>query len=172
MEARMLWDFEAPIFCRQSAHRFRWRQPYSPAALYPQGRFLIVISVRGWVDTRAGRIISIEKIQWPHRESYPQHSGLYHNASTNHAIACPLDSKAVGFFYMCKYIAASDWITETIAEMSTATSPICWSQWPRGRRHELSSLSRTLGSWVRIPLKVWMSVFYAFILCLCCTACR
>jgi hypothetical protein len=36
-------------------------------------------------------------------------------------------------------------------------------QWPRGLWHELSSLPRTLGSWVRIPLKAWMSV--AFILC-------
>jgi hypothetical protein len=35
---------------------------------------------------------------------------------------------------------------------------LCRSQWPRGLRHELSSLTRTLGSWVRIPLKVWMSV--------------
>jgi hypothetical protein len=25
------------------------------------------------------------------------------------------------------------------------------SQWPRGLRHELSSLALTLGSWVRIP---------------------
>jgi hypothetical protein len=33
----------------------------------------------------------------------------------------------------------------------------CWSQWPRGRRHELSSLPWTLGSWVRIPLEAWMS---------------
>jgi hypothetical protein len=32
------------------------------------------------------------------------------------------------------------------------------SQWPRGLRHEPSSLARTLGSWVRIPLEVWMSV--------------
>jgi hypothetical protein len=39
------------------------------------------------------------------------------------------------------------------------------SQWPRGLRHELSSLARILGSWVRIPLKAWMS---AFILYLCC----
>jgi hypothetical protein len=38
------------------------------------------------------------------------------------------------------------------------------SQWPRGLRHEISSLARTLGSWVRIPLETWMS---AFILCLC-----
>jgi hypothetical protein len=29
---------------------------------------------------------------------------------------------------------------------------------PRGLRHELSSLARTLGSWVRIPLEAWMSV--------------
>jgi hypothetical protein len=32
------------------------------------------------------------------------------------------------------------------------------SQWPRSLRHELSSLSRTLGSWFRIPLNAWMSV--------------
>jgi hypothetical protein len=32
------------------------------------------------------------------------------------------------------------------------------SQWPSGRSYELSSLARTLGSWVRIPLKVWMYV--------------
>jgi hypothetical protein len=32
------------------------------------------------------------------------------------------------------------------------------SQWPRGLRHELSSPAQTLGSWVRIPLEVWMSV--------------
>jgi hypothetical protein len=35
---------------------------------------------------------------------------------------------------------------------------LCWSQWPRGLRNEMSSLPRTLGSWVRIPLEAWMSV--------------
>jgi hypothetical protein len=44
------------------------------------------------------------------------------------------------------------------------------SQWARGLRHEPSSLPRTLRSWVRIPLKAWMSVC-AFILCLCCPVC-
>jgi hypothetical protein len=40
------------------------------------------------------------------------------------------------------------------------------SQWPRGLRHELFSLVRTLGSWVRILLKAWMSVcvHYLFVL--------
>jgi hypothetical protein len=33
------------------------------------------------------------------------------------------------------------------------------SQWLRDLRQELSSLARTLGSWVRIPLEAWMSVF-------------
>jgi hypothetical protein len=32
------------------------------------------------------------------------------------------------------------------------------SWWPRGIRHELFSPAQTLGSWVRILLKAWMSV--------------
>jgi hypothetical protein len=46
-----------------------------------------------------------------------------------------------------------------------------WSRWPRDLRHELFSLARTLGSWVRNLLKSWMSVC-AFILCLCFSVCR
>jgi hypothetical protein len=34
----------------------------------------------------------------------------------------------------------------------------CRSQWPRGLRHELSPLTRTLGLWFRIQLNAWMSV--------------
>jgi hypothetical protein len=54
--------------------------------------------------------------------------------------------------------------------------PLCYIvgyriQFPRGLRHELSSLARTLGSWARIPLKAWMSVFCEFILCFCCSLC-
>jgi hypothetical protein len=46
--------------------------------------------------------------------------------------------------------------------------PKCRSQWPRGLRHEPSSSTQTLGSWVRIPLEPWMSVYvYSVCLVLC-----
>jgi hypothetical protein len=43
-------------------------------------------------------------------------------------------------------------------------------QWPRCLRHELSSLARTLGSGLRIPLKAWMSVLVC-LFCVCVVLC-
>jgi hypothetical protein len=34
----------------------------------------------------------------------------------------------------------------------------CRTQWPRGLRHELSSPTETLLSWVRAPFETWVSV--------------
>jgi hypothetical protein len=47
----------------------------------------------------------------------------------------------------------------------------CRSQQPRGLRHELSSLTRALGSWVQIPLKAWMFVVCMRLFCVCVVLC-
>jgi hypothetical protein len=50
-----LWDVEDPTFCLNNRLTDCGKicQPYAPAALYLPGRFLVLISVRGWVDRRA-----------------------------------------------------------------------------------------------------------------------
>jgi hypothetical protein len=56
------------------------------------GRFLVLFCDRVLVDPRAlRRVESLGqlKTQWPHRESNPRPSGLYHSVSTNYATACP-----------------------------------------------------------------------------------
>jgi hypothetical protein len=44
---------EDPTLTRQSAHRWRGCPPDTPATLHSQKYFLVPISVRGWVNTRA-----------------------------------------------------------------------------------------------------------------------
>jgi hypothetical protein len=55
------------------------------------------------------------------------------------------------------------------AQLHQVITYICRSRRWRGLRHEPSSPTRTLGSWVRISLEARMSVCSV---CLCCPACR
>jgi hypothetical protein len=45
------------------------------------------------------------------------------------------------------------------------------SQYPRRLRHELSSLARTMGSWVQIPLRAWMFGVCIRLFCACAVLC-
>jgi hypothetical protein len=76
----MAVKLSASTSSRQSVHRWRWScQLYAPTALYPPCWFMVLISVRGWVDCTP--VVRLEgwghlKTQWSHRESYPRHSSL------------------------------------------------------------------------------------------------
>jgi hypothetical protein len=58
------------------------------------------------------------------------------------------------------------WLDERV--LGVTINSLCRSQWPCGLRYELSSLARTLGSWVRIPLKASVSVC---VYCVCDVLC-
>jgi hypothetical protein len=47
---------------------------------------------------------------------------------------------------------------------------LCRSKRPRRLPHEQSSPAQTLGSWVRVSLKVWMSMCVYFV-CVCVVLC-
>jgi hypothetical protein len=57
----------------------------------PPGKFLVLISIRGWVHPRTiVRLEELGNLKNPsHRESKPRSSELYDSASTNYATACP-----------------------------------------------------------------------------------
>jgi hypothetical protein len=65
---------------------------------------------------------------------------------------CVLHAPLTSFFLTCSFYLI------TLSEEYG-----CRSQCPRGLRHEKSSLAGTLGSWVRIPIKTWMSVCVHFV---------
>jgi hypothetical protein len=71
MEARrVVRRRDSHIFSRKSGHRWRWGyQPFEPdGRALPPGRFLVLISLRGWADLRA--IVRVERIRLIEKSSY------------------------------------------------------------------------------------------------------
>jgi hypothetical protein len=68
------------------------------------------------------------------------------------------DSKVITWAYFYLHIFVSIVLRWALAAFSFSWSFYSPSQWPHGLRHEISSPTRTLESWFRIPLKAWMSV--------------
>jgi hypothetical protein len=56
------------------------------------------------------------------------------------------------------------YILSTVLIINSNYFPKSRSQWQGGLRYGLPSFAQTLGSWVRIPLKAWMSTLCPFIL--------
>jgi hypothetical protein len=94
----------------------------------PPGTFLILISVRGWVDPRdTVRLEELGRFEKnpPYRDSNPLPSGLLHSAATNCATACPssegspldLHSEVFGWFFMDSLQAN----VEIISQFTTAS---------------------------------------------------
>jgi hypothetical protein len=66
-----LWGIEGPTYFldnRPTDGSQSGCQPYVSAAFYPPGRFLVLVSVRGWVDSRA--IVSLEVLGQFKKSSY------------------------------------------------------------------------------------------------------
>jgi hypothetical protein len=132
---------------------WRWVFSFMPQSLYPRERTPSTHCIGGSVGPRAG-LNDMEKRKFltlPGLELRPldrpvRSQSLYR---LRHPGSHSLDKGII----KCQ---------KHLYRLSLARSR---SQWQRSLRDELSSLARTLGSWVRIPLEAWMSVLWTFILC-------
>jgi hypothetical protein len=86
-----MWEVEAPTIYRQSAHRWRWNcQPYVPAAIYLPGKFLVHISVRGWIDPRVIVWLGLGQLQKSTLSRFDPTTFLLVAQCLNHVTTCPL----------------------------------------------------------------------------------
>jgi hypothetical protein len=91
---------------------------------------------------------------WPWSWPLPEAQSLW-VCTTRHSW-CSTDSFTIGYIHVLRHMQNVHYFLGL--SKSQAYYTCSRSQWPGGLWHEMFSLARTLGSWVRIPLKAWMSV--------------
>jgi hypothetical protein len=80
-------------------------------------------------------------------------------------------SQAIGQYTDSPWNVGTFWPSDWCREGFIKYAPTICSradQWLRSLRHKLSSSAETLGSWVRIPLEAWMSVYVYSVFVLSC----
>ena len=125
----------------------------------PTGR---LISVRGWVDSRAGRIMSMKNSNDPvgnRTRDLPACSAVPEPTAPPRA---PSISGLIHKKIMGMGIGLSRRLLCPRKKFGPVISVFVRSQWPRGLRRRYAA-ARLLRFWVRIPSAAWMSV--------CCDCC-
>jgi hypothetical protein len=163
---RWLWrDSEA------SPAPFAW-PPRSPDLTIPDNALWGVHQGESPQNAVYGQLSKKSSLTWPRiicAKHLPEH-GAEFNCATTMKVSIPMfwTLKPSG---TCPYQALNyNRYSVENKRGCTPTSLVvsCRSQWPLGLRHEPSSSALTLGSWVRIPLGAWMSVWVYFVFVLLC----
>jgi hypothetical protein len=102
--------------------------------------------------TRTSRSTDDDSNSFSFKSAHPLTNHLY-ITHKNRAITSPYTASHGIHFY-------GSWTLKVI--FLSYNSVLSRSQWPHGLRHEPSSPAQTLGSWVRIPLEAYISVFTLF----------
>jgi len=117
-----VWGFQ---ISRQSAHEGGTKSAPRTGRICLQKTFLVLISVRDWVDPRT--VVRPEGLyKWHHRESNPWPAGLQRGASTNRSTACEAVSTATNYLYCfpCWTVAVNKKAPVDPSLWSSATSNI------------------------------------------------
>jgi hypothetical protein len=88
----------------------------------------------------------------------PRHKTVSTERAQNTEIPLPRDKELLRFDLTCAKFARSNIVSTLRGKATNIASRGSCAQLILGFRHEIFSPARTLGLWIQIPLKAWMSV--------------